>query len=170
MGVGCSFVISKWLVLVQFHVNEASVGRWKSQVKKYTGESHRRSTGTEIGWNPLQSQWAAILMISEVECKSQLCGALKIYLLLLICLFWKGGWRMHWRHATLYKSANKFQTMVPALAKVVVQFFNKLIGIYSCYCTLLISSLKLLLDTSGWRPQTSAFFWRSHHHRREGGG
>lgn len=57
------------------------------------------------------------------------------------------------------------QTIVPALAKVVVRFifvffffFIKLIGIYSCYRILLISSLKLLLGTSGWRPQTSAFF------------
>lgn len=137
--------------------------RWRLDQSASTLHTHHskspgRSTGTEIGWNPLQSQWEAILMISKVECKSQLCKALKIYLLLLICLFWKGGWGMHWRHATLYKSTNKFQTMVPALAKAVVQCFNKLIGIYSCYCTLLISSLKLLLGTSGWRPQTSAFF------------
>lgn len=63
------------------------------------------------------------------------------------------------------KSTNEFQTMVPAFAKAVVEFFNKFIGIYSCYRTLLISSLKL--GTSGWRPQTSVFFLRAHNHRRE---
>lgn len=46
--------------------------------------------------------------------------------------------------------------MVPALAKAVVAFFNKLIGIYSCYCTLLISSLSWVPQGGGPKPQYSS--------------
>lgn len=42
-GEGCSCAVPNWLALFKFHVNEASVGRWKSQVKntqeKVTGEN-----------------------------------------------------------------------------------------------------------------------------------
>lgn len=53
-------------------------------------------------------------------------------------------------------STNKFQTIVPALAKDVVEFFNKLIGIYSSYCTLLISSLSWIPQGEGPKPQYSS--------------
>lgn len=70
--------------------------RWRldqsaSAFHTHHSKSPRRSIWLGTGWNPSQSQWEAILMFSKVECKPQLCGALKIYLLLLISLFWKGG-------------------------------------------------------------------------------
>lgn len=66
--------------------------RWRldqsiSAFHTHHSKSPRRSTATETSWNLLQSQGEATLTVSKVERKSQLCGALKVYLLLLIALF-----------------------------------------------------------------------------------
>lgn len=65
-----------------------------------------------------------------MKCKSQHGEALKnlsFVANLSVLTGWVGDVE---RRTTLCKSTNKFQTMVLTLAKVVVQFFNELIGIY----------------------------------------
>lgn len=70
--------------------------RWRlypsvSAFHTHHSKSPRRSIGTEIGCNSLQSQWEAILMISKMECKSQLCGALNIFCCWFLCSERVGG-------------------------------------------------------------------------------
>ena len=65
----------------------------------------------EDHWNrdwlePFSIPMRSLPKVSKVEHKSELCGALKIYLLLLISPFWKGWGRDIWRHAALSKSTN----------------------------------------------------------------